>query len=289
MSRLAQIVEQKRRDVQAMRAEARVASQPSRAPLDVHAALARPAQGVGAAGAPLHLIAEVKLRSPSAGPLSRALTPPARAVAYAEAGATMVSVLCDAAFFDGSWDHLRDSRAALDAWTAAAPSGSTRPAVPLLAKEFVIDACQVERARDAGADAVLLIARIVSPRVLADLARAARSEGLEPLVEVVDEAEIDAALGAEARVIGVNARDLDTLVMDGARAARVLRAIPRHVVAVHLSGLREPADVTAIASVADRRVDAALVGEALMRDDDPRARLRALVAAGAAGAATNFT
>jgi indole-3-glycerol phosphate synthase len=233
---------------------------------------------------PLRLIAEIKLRSPSAGALSRALTPPARAVAYAEAGATMVSVLCDAAFFDGSWDHLRDSRAALDAWTAAAP---LRPPVPLLAKEFVVDARQVERARDAGADAVLLIARIVSPRTLADLARAARSEGLEPLIEVVDEAEIDAAVGAEARVVGVNARDLDTLVLDAARAARVLRAVPRDVVAVHLSGLREPADVAAVASVAGRRPDAALIGEALMRDDDPRARLRALV--GAAGAATNFT
>jgi indole-3-glycerol phosphate synthase len=121
---------------------------------------------------------------------------------------------------------------------------------------------------------VLLIARIVDAQLLARLAEAARGEGLEPLVEVTDERELDAALRANARVVGVNARDLDTLAMDAARAARVLEAIPRGVVAVHLSGLRDPGD---IARVAATRADAALVGEALMRDDDPRPRLRAMV------------
>jgi indole-3-glycerol phosphate synthase len=182
----------------------------------------------------------------------------------------MVSVLCDGPFFDGSWEHLAAARARLDA---------AGRAVPLLAKEFVLDERQIGEARDRGADAVLLIARIVDAPLLARLCGAAREEGLEPLVEVTDERELEAGLRAGARVVGVNVRDLDTLAMDAARAARVLDAIPADVVAVHLSGLREPADV---ARVARSRADAALIGEALMRDDDPRARLRAMVDA------TNF-
>jgi indole-3-glycerol phosphate synthase len=179
----------------------------------------------------------------------------------------MVSVLCDAPFFEGSWEHLGEARARLDAAARA---------VPLLAKEFVLDARQIEEARDRGGDAVLLIARIVDAARLQDLARVAREEGIEPLVEVVDEVELGAALAAGARVVGVNARDLDTLAMDGERTARVLDAIPRDVVAVHLSGLRTPADV---ARVARSRADAALIGEALMRQDDPRPLLRAMAQA----------
>jgi len=217
----------------------------------------------------MRLIAEVKLRSPSAGPLSRALTPEARALAYARAGAAMVSVLCDRTFFDGSFTHLDAARRALD--EASLP-------VPLLAKEFVLYPRQIEEARDRGADAVLLIARIVDAGTLKELAGAARDEGIEPLVEVVDEAELDAALAADARIIGVNARDLDTLVIDTERTARVLARIPTGVVAVHLSGLKTAADVS---QVARTRADAALVGEALMRQDDPSSLLVELVAAAA--------
>jgi indole-3-glycerol phosphate synthase len=236
-----------------------------RDPVDVVEALRR------RNAAPLRLIAEVKLRSPSAGALSRALTAPARALAYAEAGASMVSVLCDAKFFDGSWEHVEAARAALDdAWRS----------IPLLAKDFVVDERQIEEARDRGADAVLLIARIVSAGRLKELADAARRERIEPFVEVVDEAELAAGFEAGARVIGVNARDLDTLLMDAARTARVLAAIPADVVAVHLSGLRSAGDV---AHVARDRSDAALVGEALMRQDDPRLLLSTLVDAARGG------
>jgi indole-3-glycerol phosphate synthase len=215
----------------------------------------------------MRLITEVKLRSPSAGSLSHALTPDARALAYAQCGAAMVSVLCDTPFFEGSWDHLAAARARLD-------SAGSR--VPLLAKEFIVDPRQIYKARDCGADAVLLIARIVEPEVLSLLVSSARAEGLEPLVEVVDEAELTVALAAGARVVGVNARDLDSLRMDPARAARVLSAVPTDVIAVHFSGLRTPLD---IAAVAQGRPDAALVGEALMQQDDPRALLEAMVAA----------
>jgi len=255
---LADIVGRKRGEIEVLRTRKRQRS--SRVPLDVVGALRRD-------GGAFRLIAEVKLRSPSAGPLSRALAPDARALAYAEAGAAVVSVLCDGPYFDGSWDHLAAARARLDA---------AGHAVPLLAKEFVLDPRQVEEARDRGADAVLLIARILDAAKLKELVRAARAESLEPLVEVVDEAELQAALATGATLIGVNARDLDTLGMDPARAARVLDAVPPALVAVHLSGIKTPHDIE---TVARGRADAALLGEALMRQDDPREALRAMVRA----------
>jgi indole-3-glycerol phosphate synthase len=216
---------------------------------------------------PLRLITEIKRRSPSAGPLSTALTVAERAIAYAQNGAAMISVLCDRPFFDGGFEHLAQVRAALD---------DAGLAVPLLAKEFVLEARQIDEAAANGADAVLLIARIVSAQDLGRLVARARALRLEPLVEVVTEAEVDVALAADASVIGVNARDLDTLVMDRARAERVLAAIPKDRVALHLSGLKGPEDV---ATVARTRVDGALIGEALMRQDDPSEMLRAMVAA----------
>jgi indole-3-glycerol phosphate synthase len=256
---LAEILRRKGDEIAALRGRTRAST--DREPLDVAAALRR------APGAPLRLIAEVKLRSPSAGALSRSLPPAERAVAYAEAGATMVSVLCDAPFFDGSWEHLEAARRALDARGLR---------VPLLAKDFVLDEAQIDEARARGADAVLLIARIVSADRLVELAAAARARHIEPLVEVVDETELAAAVRAGARVIGVNARDLDTLAMDADRTARVLAAIAPAAVAVHLSGVK---DAERVASIARGRPDAALIGEALMRADDPRPLLGAMVAA----------
>lgn len=267
MSRLADIVASKRREIEVLRGIPR-SGPTSRTPHDVARAVTR---GDG----PLRLVTEVKYRSPSAGPLSRALGPGARAVAYARAGAAMISVLCDGPFFDGAWAHLAEARAALDAAGLA---------VPLLAKEFVLDPRQIAEARDQGADAVLLIARIVEAPTLGMLVDAARSEGLEPLVEVVDEDELDVALQARARVVGVNARDLDSLAMDADRAARVLGRIPADVAAMHLSGLKSAADVAALAHGGPRVPDAALVGEALMRQDDPTPLLTAMVAAARAAA-----
>jgi indole-3-glycerol phosphate synthase len=265
MSLLKDILATKRSEVVELRARPR--ARRSKDCMDVVATLRR------GAGAPLRLIAEVKLRSPSAGALSGALAPDARAVAYAEAGASMISVLCDGTFFGGSWEHLAAARVRLD---AGASSETTPRRVPLLAKDFVVDERQIAEARDRGADAVLLIARIVERTRLIELVQAAREERIEPFVEVVDERELVAALDARARVVGVNARDLDTLHMDAARTARVLGTIPSDIVAVHLSGLRTANDV---ATVARERPDAALVGEALMREDDPRALLETMVMA----------
>lgn len=213
----------------------------------------------------LRLVTEIKRRSPSAGPLSTALSVAARALAYARSGASMISVLCDAHFFDGGWAHVVEARRALE---------DAGLAVPILAKEFILDERQLEEAAACGADAALLIARIVDHDQLGRLVRRARMLGLEPLVEVVTEDELSAAIDADAKVIGVNTRDLDTLAMDAGRAARVLAAIPGDRISVHLSGLKSPDDVRAVAR---SDVDAALIGEALMREDDPSSLLRAMV------------
>ena len=256
---LEDILTSKRREIVELRADDAPATTLRRSTSDVVGLLRR------GPGEPLRILAEIKFKSPSAGPLSRALDAGARAAAYARAGASMVSVLCDGPFFGGGWGDLTLARARLD--------GLPRD-VPLLAKEFVLDEVQLDRARAAGADAVLLIARIVSPERLAELHRAARQRDLRPLVEVVNEEEVAAAVAAGAKIIGVNARDLDTLAMDAERAARVLAKIPPRCIKIHLSGIRDPKGVRAVAASG---VDAALIGETLMRQDDPEPLLRSLV------------
>ena len=259
MGLLDEILAQKAKEVAALRSQP-VPARPDNSPRrDVHAALARPL------GAPLRLIAEIKFRSPSAGKLSRTLSAGDRAGAYEAGGVAMVSVLTDARWFDGSLADLRAVR--------------EQVVVPVLCKDFVIDPIQIDHAWAAGADAVLLIVRCIPEGNDDDLLRrlvgSARGRGVEPFLEVVSDRELERALGAGARVIGVNARDLDTLEMDAARPARLLTAIPRDKVAVHLSGVRSRADATEIAA---SRADAALVGEALMRREDPSALLAELVA-----------
>jgi indole-3-glycerol phosphate synthase len=208
----------------------------------------------------LRLIAEIKKRSPSAGVLSTKLSVKERAALYAREGASMISVLVDRAHFDGGYEDL----------------SAARHATPLLAKGFAIDEVQITAARRAGADAVLIIVRILDDASLRDLIGAAVGEGLTPIVEVVDEHELDRALECEAGVIGVNARDLSTLVMDRERAARVSAAIPGDRVSLWFSGVGSPHEVAAIARTT---ADGALIGEALMRQDDPTELLRAMVAA----------
>lgn len=231
------------------------------APIDVAARLRR------TRGEPLRLITEIKLRSPSAGPLSRALSVDERARVYAREGATMISVLVDRAHFDGGYEHFARVRAATE--------------LPLLAKGFVVDEVQLDAARRCGADAVLLIVRILDRATLQRLMRATEARGLTPIVEVIDEPELALALEAGARVIGVNARDLATLEMDAARAARVQAAIPTDRVALFFSGLSKPDDVARIAATAGRAPDGALIGETLMRQDDPGPLLAAMVRAAA--------
>lgn len=216
-------------------------------------------------GQPLRLIAEIKRRSPSAGALSTELSVPARAAVYERAGAHMMSVLCDWQFFGGSYEDLAAAREATS--------------LPVLCKEFVLDECQLDAARAYGASAVLLIVRCLQPQRLHALVQRARERELLPFVEVVTEAEARLALEVGATCIGVNARDLDTLSMDLARAQRVLTQLPASVTRAHLSGISSAEQVK---RVAQSGVDAALVGEVLMRQADPETLLRTFVVAAGA-------
>lgn len=211
---------------------------------------------------PLRILAEIKRRSPSAGPLNTVLSVTQRAAAYQRAGATLVSVLCDSHFFDGTYEHLMQARAGCD--------------LPLLCKEFIIDECQLDLARAWGAEAALLIVRCLAPDALNRLVGATKERELLPLVEVMTQDEAKLALDAGAEVIGVNARDLDTLEMDRARAEAVLLGLPKHIIKLHLSGVSCAEDV---ARLRRSGADGALVGEVLMRQDDPEPLLRSLVAA----------
>jgi len=212
----------------------------------------------------LHLIAEVKRRSPSAAEIAAGDDPVARARAYARGGAAAVSVLCEPAWFGGSVADLRAVRSAVS--------------VPVLAKEFVVDPRQLDLLRAAGADIVLLLAVLHPARRLARLAGQARDLGLEPLVEAHDERELDSALATGARLVGINSRDLRTLAVDPERAVRLRDSVPADRLAIAESGARDTATVARWRAAG---FDAALVGEALMRAPDPAAAARALVAAGA--------
>ncbi|MGZ6271946.1 MAG: tryptophan synthase subunit beta [Candidatus Limnocylindrales bacterium] len=212
----------------------------------------------------LHLIAELKRRSPSAGTLtereSDLLT---RARAYAAGGAVAISVLCEPHWFGGSLADLRAVRAAV--------------AIPVLAKEFVVDARQLPLLRAAGADLVLLLAALHPARRLARLVEQALELGLEPLVEAHDARQLERSLVTRARLIGLNNRDLRTLALEAERAAGLLASVAGDRLTVAESGVRDAA------TLRDWRAlgfDAALVGEAFMRARDPEAAVRAFVTAG---------
>jgi indole-3-glycerol phosphate synthase len=204
------------------------------------------------------VIAEVKRASPSAGAIREA-DPAEQARAYESAGAAAVSVLTEARHFDGSLLDLQAARRAVS--------------LPVLRKDFVVHPAQVIEARAAGADAVLLIASAVSETELKALLASAIDLGLGALVEAHREEDLDRALATEAELIGVNARDLETLEMHPDRALALLRRIPRDRLAVAESGVGTRADVE---RVVEAGANAILVGEALMRAEDPAAKLREL-------------
>ena len=194
----------------------------------------------------MKVIAEVKRRSPSRGEINAHLDPASRAREYIEGGAAAISVLTEPAYFGGSEDDLLKVRAAIHA--------------PVLRKDFIIDDAQLIESRAWGASAVLLIARALPRAALASLANSAREWGIEPLIEVRSESELDAALGSGARVIGVNSRDLETLEVDATVIERLIPQVPDVVVAIAESGMRDRADVERAARVG---ADAVLVGSAL--------------------------
>ena len=215
-------------------------------------ALARPDQ--------INVIAEHKRRSPSRGAIREDLAPGAVCLAYQDAGAVALSVLTDEDFFGGQLSHLGEARAS---------SG-----LPLLRKDFVVDPYQVWEARAAGADAVLLIVAALSDAELRSLLTEASAAGLEALVEVHDRPELERALLAGARIVGVNNRDLKTLAVTLGTSIGLAPHIPDGVVAVAESGIRTGGDIRRLR---DAGYDAFLVGEHLMTAPEPGAALRALL------------
>ena len=205
------------------------------------------------------LIAECKERSPSGGWLQRRYDPIALARRYVANGAAAVSVLTEPDFFGGSLDHLQAIR--------------TSVAVPLLCKDFIVDPLQVMAARAAGADAVLLIVALLDDARLRDLLAVALGYGLQALVEVHDETEVERALQAGAAIIGINNRDLTTMRTVKETTARLRPLIPAGHVVVSESGINSRADIDTLERL---RVNAALVGEALLRAADLEAKVREL-------------
>lgn len=236
---------------------------PRRARLERDAAEAPPPRdftGALRAGDRMAVIAEIKRRSPSKGVLAPDLDPATTAKAYEAGGAAALSVLTDARWFDGSLDDLRAARGATD--------------LPVLRKDFTIDAVQVVEARAAGADAVLLIvAAVPDDGLLRGLRETAEDLGMSALVEVDDEAGLERAVTSGARLVGITNRDLRTFAEDVSVAERLAARLPTDVVKVAESAIRGAHDAR---RMAEAGFHAVLVGEHLVRSADPRAAVHGL-------------
>lgn len=209
--------------------------------------------------APVAVIAEVKRRSPSRADIYPLLDPPAVARSYAEAGAAAISVLTDERFFGGSLADLRAVRQAVD--------------LPLLRKDFTVNAYQVLEGRAYGADAVLLIAGVLDTAELRALREYASSLGMDALVEVHTEEQLESAVASGAEIIGINNRDLRTFATTLEPTLRLAPLVPADRMIVGESGIGSRADVERLAMAG---VGAVLVGESLLRSPDPAAKLREL-------------
>jgi indole-3-glycerol phosphate synthase len=202
------------------------------------------------------VIAEIKRASPSRGVIRSNFDPPAHARSYEGGGATALSVLTDERFFQGHLDHLAAVRGVV--------------ALPLLRKDFLVDPYQVDEARAYGADAILVIAAAGSGRLRGELLAAAREAGLDALVEVHDEREMEWAAAAGATLVGVNNRDLSTFVTSLETTERLAPLRPAGALLVAESGLHSSADVRRMAATGAQAV---LIGEAFMAAPDPGAAL----------------
>jgi indole-3-glycerol phosphate synthase len=209
------------------------------------------------AGDEVAVIAEIKRASPSKGPLNESLDAAALARAYADGGAAAISVLTEPDRFKGSIEDLQ---------------AATSAGLPVLRKDFILDPFQVYEARAFGADAVLVIVRTLGAE-LGDLMTTTTALGMDALVEVFDEPDLERALAAGAQIIGINHRDLETFEVDPERTAKLAPRIPRGIVIVALSGVSTRPEVDALA---DDGAHAVLVGEALVTAADPAAKLREL-------------
>lgn len=225
-------------------------------PLDFYAALTK--SGVS-------LIAECKKASPSKGLIVHKYDPVAIAKQYEKGGASCISVLTDGRHFQGSLEHLRDVREAVN--------------LPIIRKDFMFDPYQIYEARAAGADCILLIAAVLADSTVAELMAMAHKMGMNVLVEVHTDEELDRmlALDPQPKIIGVNNRNLQTFKVDFANTARLREKIPPHIAVVGESGLRTDDDVR---HMRDMGVDGILVGETLVKSKNIVAKAKGFVAAG---------
>jgi len=215
--------------------------------------------------APMAVIAEVKRASPSKGDIAPGMDAAAQALKYATGGAAGISVLTEPTWFKGTLEDMAGVRAAVDAM------GADRPAI--LRKDFIIDEYQVLEARAHGADSVLLIVAALDDATLARLMTGTRTLGMEPLVEVNNAEEMQRALAAGAKVIGINNRDLRSFKVDLGTTDRLAGMVSGGVLLAALSGISTREDVARFAAAG---AGAVLVGEALMVADDPAAKIREL-------------
>ena len=258
---LARIVSGKREEVTRRRAarpigEVERAARSASAPRGFAAALER-----AVAGGRYGLIAEIKKASPSKGLIRADFDPPALARAYAEGGATCLSVLTDEPWFQGRDEYLMAARAAVG--------------LPVLRKDFVIDPYQIAESRALGADCVLLIMAALSDAQARELEAAAADLGMDVLIEVHDAAELDRALRLKGRLIGINNRNLKSLEVDLRTTEELAPQVPDDRLLIAESGLITPADLARMARAGARCF---LIGESLMRQADVAAATRALLA-----------
>ena len=211
----------------------------------------------------ISLIAEVKKASPSRGVIRPDFSPVEIARTYASQGASAISVLTESRYFQGSLNHLKDIKTVL---------GDKGP--PLLRKDFITDPYQVYESRAYGADSLLLIVAVLSPVRLDELLGLSLELGMDCLVEVHNEAELEITLSSRAGIIGINNRDLNTFTVDLGTTGRIRPLIPPDRIVVSESGIKDSSDMEKLKSWG---VDAVLVGESLMSAPDIAARMRELL------------
>ena len=209
------------------------------------------------------IVAEIKKASPSAGTIKEVTDVAGQARAYENGGAAALSVLTDGPFFQGKLEDLAEARNSV--------------AIPVLRKDFIIDAIQLYQSRAAGADAILLIAAALSPEHLRDLYLETVALGMTPIVEVHEESELSGVLGLEPMIVGINNRNLRTMEVSLETCVKLRPLIPKTSLVLAESGIKGPEDISALL---DAGVDAFLVGTTLMTSGDPTATLSRLCRAG---------